>query len=342
MTWRRFAPVLLLLAVLGAAACSGSSNADTDDDATATTAAGEGGSGDDGGPSTSPAAFVPVTIEHRYGSTEVTERPERIVSLDTQWTDVLIALDAPPVAYIGDPSAPDDFPWRGDALADSTRLEATTALPREQIIEAAPDLIVVTYLAEDEQAYQDLSDIAPVISTLGDGQVDTWQAVAEAAGDVLGVGDAVADLVTEVDDQVAAVGNEVPDLAGKTFTFANYVPGDAMYVLSDPTDGANVLFSDLGLEIAPAILSAGESAPGRVTLSLEQIELLDADLVMVLTNGAAIDEIPGLGDVPAVAADDGSAVVMGYEQAVALNTPTPLSIPWALDDLRPALEAAAA
>jgi iron complex transport system substrate-binding protein len=61
---------------------------------------------------------------------------------------------------------------------------------------------------------------------------------------------------------------------------------------------------------------------------------------MVLTNGADPAEIPGYADLPAVAA--GAALEMDYAAAVALNTPTPLSIPYALDLLRPALEAAAA
>ncbi|MFT3853383.1 MAG: hypothetical protein QM733_11690 [Ilumatobacteraceae bacterium] len=83
--------------------------------------------------STPSAGFQPVTISHLYGSTEIKQRPERIVSLDTQWTDVLIALDTAPVGYLGDPNVPDGFPWRGDMLATSTRIDATNALPFEQI-----------------------------------------------------------------------------------------------------------------------------------------------------------------------------------------------------------------
>ena len=39
-----------------------------------------------------------VTVTHLYGETVVSGRPERIVSLDVQWTDVLTALGHPPVA----------------------------------------------------------------------------------------------------------------------------------------------------------------------------------------------------------------------------------------------------
>lgn len=328
----------LLALVLALAACSGSSG---DDDA-----AGESGApsttapaGDDGGADGGQASY-PVTIEHRYGTTEIAERPLRIVSLDWQWTDVLASLGAPPVAHLIDPTMGGEFPWDEGELGDSTPLEATTALPREQILAADPDLIVVTYLVEDQDDFEALDDIAPTISTLSDSQVDTRQDIAAAAGLVLGEEEAAAALVDDVEGQVAAVADELPGLEGRTFTFANYVPGDAMYVLSDPADGANVLFGQLGMEIAPAILDAEDDSPGRVKLSLENIDLLDADLVMVLTNGADTADIPGFDELPAVEA--GASLVMDYADAVALNTPTPLSIPWVLETLHPALEAAAA
>jgi iron complex transport system substrate-binding protein len=334
MASRRFlVPLLVPVLALALLACSGSSG---EDEASAgesgtTEAAGDAATGDD--------TAYPLTVEHRFGATEITERPERIVSLDWQWTDVLASLDAPPVAHLVDPTVGGDFPWDEGVLEGSTTLEATPSLPREQIIAADPDLIVVTYLVEDQADYDALDDIAPTIATLSDSQVDTWQDIAGAAGRVLGEEDAAAALVDDVEGEVQAVADALPGLEGKTFTFANYVPGDAMYVLSDPEDGANVLFGQLGMEIAPAILEAEDDSPGRVKLSLENIDMLDADLVMVLTNGADTADIPGFDELPAVEA--GAALVMGYEEAVALNTPTPLSIPWVLDTLRPALEAAA-
>ena len=47
----------------------------------------------------------PVTIEHLYGDTVIDGLPDRIVSLDMQWTDVLTALGHPPVAAIVDPAS---------------------------------------------------------------------------------------------------------------------------------------------------------------------------------------------------------------------------------------------
>ncbi len=319
---RRLVLSAVLFGALLAASCGGS------DDATTTTAA-AGGGGD----------FEPVTFEHRYGTTEVAERPERIVSLDTQWTDALLELDAPPVGYLADYNVPDGFPWRGDRLAGSTEMKATDAIPLEQVAALKPDLIVVTYFAQDQAAYEQLAAIAPTISTLSENEVDTWQEITRAAGQVVGDTDAADAVVADVEGQIDAVAVELPGLAGKTFAFANYVKGDAIYVVSDPEDGAVDFFHQLGMEISPAIIEAGAGETGRVEVGFERMDLLDADLLALLTNGEDPSSIPSYDSLPAV--KSGAVAVLDYATAVALNTPTPLSIPYGIEELRPALEAAA-
>ena len=320
---RRLALSALLLGALLAAACGGS------DDAATTSTAPVAGGGD----------FEPVSFEHRYGTTEVPTRPERIVSLDTQWTDALLALDAPPVGYLADYNVPEGFPWRGDQLAGSTEMKATDAIPLEQVAALKPDLIVVTYFAQDQAAYDQLAAIAPTISTLSDNEVDTWQEITLAAGSVVGDTGAAEAIVADVEGQIDAVAEELPGLAGKTFAFANYVKGDAIYVVSDPEDGAVDFFHQLGMEISPAILEAGAGESGRVEVGFERMDLLDADLLALLTNGEDPSTIPSYDSLPAV--QTGAVAVLDYATAVALNTPTPLSIPYGIEELRPALEAAA-
>ncbi len=324
---RRARPVLLpalLAGLLVAAACGGS-----DGGSTASSDAAASGSGD----------FDAITVEHRYGTTEITERPQRIVSLDTQWTDALLALDAPPVGYLADYNVPEGFPWRGDQLAGSTEMKATDAIPLEQVAALRPDLIVVTYFAQDQADYDQLAAIAPTISTLSDNEVDTWQEITSAAGRVLGENESAAEVAAEVEGQVDAVARDLPGLAGRTFAFANYVKGDAIYVVSDPEDGAVGFFSQLGMEISPAIIEVGAGESGRVEVGFERMDLLDADLLALLTNGEDPSSIPSYDSLPAV--KSGAVAVLDYATAVALNTPTPLSIPYGIEELRPALEAAA-
>ena len=309
-------PVLAALLVLAAVGCGSG-----DDDA-------EAGSGDSG----------TVAVEHSYGTTEVPVRPERIVTLDTQWTDVLLALDTSPVGYLADPNVEGDLPWRGDRLEGVTAIEATDSLPYERIASLQPDLILVTYLATERSDYETLSDIAPTIPSLSANQVDSWQDMARTAGRFLDASDEADALVADVDGQVAAVADALPGLDGKTFALVNFVPGEAFYVVADPDDGANVVFAQLGLELPRRLLEAADDVSGRVELSLEQASLLDADVLVLFTNGGQPTEIAGYDQLPAVVG--GAVAVLDYAEVVGLNTPTPLSVPYSLDLIRPALEAA--
>lgn len=288
----------------------------------------------------SAAEAGPVTVEHRYGSTTIESPPERIVSLDTQWTDVLVALDGPLVGAALDPVVEGGrYPWQQDLPGDVEPIPVGDALPFEAVAALQPDLIVVTWALPDEAAYERLTEIAPTIPLLGEEQVDAWQDIAQVAGQVLGRPDEAAGLVEDADRLSADVLADLPALDGKTYALANYVPGDAIYVVADPDDGAGIFFGQLGLAIDPDLLAIADGAAGRAKLSLERIDELDADVLVILTNGAAPEDIPGYATLPAVQA--GAVALLDVADITGLNTPTPLSIPHSLERIRPALEAAA-
>jgi iron complex transport system substrate-binding protein len=309
--------ILLALLTVPLAGCGGGS----DDDAT--TSPGDG-----------------IVVEHRYGTTTLDGTPRRIVSLDNQWTDVLVALDGPLVGAALDPSIDGGrYPWQADIPASVEGIPVSDAIPYEAVAALEPDLIVVTWAVTQSSEYESLSEIAPTIPLLGDEEVDAWQDIARTAGEVLGIADQAEALVAEVDQLGADVAAELPGLDGKTYALASYAPGDAIYVVADPDDGAATLFAQLGLQIDPDLLAIAGGAAGRAELSLERVDELDADLLILLTNGADPADIPGYGDLPAV--QDGAVALVDLAAVTGLNTPTPLSLPYSLERIRPALEAAA-
>ncbi|MEM8924149.1 MAG: ABC transporter substrate-binding protein [Actinomycetota bacterium] len=299
-----------------------------------------GGGDDDEG--ADPASSDPVVIEHLFGATTVPESPMRIVSLDLQWTDVLLALDAPVIAAGAHPLVEGGlFSWQTPRIGDDVEiLQVTGGVPFERIAALQPDLIVGTLAITDPETYETLSVIAPTIGPLTEQQVESWQDLAEAAGVMLRDEAAASSVIAEVDALGDELGDDFPGLAGRTLAFANYVPGAGIFVLADPDDGAGRLFAQLGLEIDPEMVELAAGTAGRTQLSVEQIGLLDSDILMMLTNDADPADIPGFAELPAVNA--GAFVILDLETAVGLNTPTPLSIPPLLDTLRPAFEAAAA
>jgi iron complex transport system substrate-binding protein len=157
---RRIFGAVTALIVLGgsAAACGdGSPSSSTDRSAESTTSGGDGG---------------PVVIRHHYGSTTLDATPRRIVSLDNQWTDVLLSLDAPLVGAALDPTIDGGrFPWQ-HVPDDVEDIAVTDAIPYEAVAALRPDLIVITWGAEHESDYDKLSQIAPTIPLLGDQEVD--------------------------------------------------------------------------------------------------------------------------------------------------------------------------
>ena len=196
----------------------------------------------------------------RYGSTTLEEPPQRIVSLDTQWTDVLVALEAPLAAAALDPYTDDGtYPWQTDMPADVERIPVEDgSIPYEAIAALDPDLIVITYYATSEADYDLLSDIAPTIPLLGDEEVDASQDIAAVAGQIIGDPGAAATLVADVDALTPTCEPNFPDSEGTTYAFANYVPGDSIYVVADPDDGAGILFGQLGMEIDPDSLAIAQ------------------------------------------------------------------------------------
>ena len=289
------------------------------------------------------AAFAPVTIEHAYGATTFDAPPERIATIGLQWTDVILAMGEEPVAHIADPNAgPGDiYPWQVGLLDDSTGLAVTSAqdIPFEQLAALDPDLILVTYLADDQAIYDRLHSIAPTIGLLGDRQVDRWQDMITVAGQFLGRPAQADEIIAGVDDVMAGAAAEYAGLEGETFSLANFVPGDAIYVVADPEDGSSVFFQQLGMVIDPDVLAAADGVSGRATFSFEQTALLDGDLLVLFTNGADPSDLVGYDQLAVVAA--GASAVVDYASVVGLNTPTPLSIPYSLDVVRPQLAAAA-
>ena len=299
------------------------------------------GGDDDDGAADANEATASVTVEHSYGSTTIDAVPERIVSIDTQWTDVLVALDAPLVGAALDPTVEGGrYPWQDVIPASVEDIPVTDTIPYEAVAALRPDLIVVSWGAAEQSDYDQLSELAPTIPLLGDEQVDTWQDMATVAGEFLGEEEQAAALIADADQQAADLAAELPGLEGKTYALANYVPGDAIYVVADPDDGAATVFAQLGLSIDPDLLALADGASGRVELSLERVGELDADLLILLTNGADPNEIPGYSGLPAV--QSGAVSVLDVPTITGLNTPTPLSVPYALEAIHPALEAAAA
>lgn len=289
----------------------------------------------------SPGGAAAATVEHAYGTTELDEVPERVVALDLQWADVLLAMGVEPVGYGADPTMPDDGPpWWEQGMDAGKALSLDDGLPMEQIAALEPDLVVGTYSIPDQRSYERLSKIAPTVAGSRGESVERWPDLVTTAGKLLDRQDRAEQVVDSVESTVDGAAEDLPQLEGKTFALAQYIVGDAMYVVADKGDGSSQLFQQLGMRMLPAVAKEGEkTGSARVEVSTERVDLLESDFLAFLVNGgdeSDLADVPGFDELPA--SRSGAAAVLDYATIVGLNTPSPLSVPHVLDQLRPYLK----
>lgn len=296
-------------------------------------------------PVESTGAF-PVTIEHRYGSTQVPAAPQRVVTVGLTDHDTVLALGVTPVAltdWFGD--QPDGvWPWARELLGDAQPVTLDSSdLNFEQIAGAAPDLILAVNSGLTQEQYDTLSQIAPTVAQSGD-HVDygtPWQEQTRIIGAALGRADRAEELVAEVEAKFAAAREQNPQFVGATGVIG-LTSADGTYYLYGPEDARARFLADLGFTLKPEIAQlAGDQF--FATVSAERFDLVDADaLVWIAATQAEIDALrsnPAYQAQPAV--QQGRDVFPPYDPlGAALSYNNVLSLPFAIDGMVPLLQAA--
>jgi iron complex transport system substrate-binding protein len=340
--WRALAALLGALLLLGGlAACSDDESSDD---------AESGQSTDDSTPTADEGAF-PVTIEHKFGETEITEQPERVVVAGLVEQDAVLALGVTPVAtteWFGEqPGA--IWPWAQDeleALGGETpeviaaEVEAGTA---EDVLSYEPDVIIATYSGLTQETYDILSQIAPTIAQPAGDLPDygvSWQDTTLTVGQALGQEERAQELVDDVEAQIADAAAEHPEFEGATAVMATPYEGIFVYASADPRGR---FLEELGFTLPEGLEEAtGEEFGGD--LSEERADLLDVDAIVWLDPADAEGPLGGplYQSLPVV--EEGREVFLDSYAEDGLGGATSfvsvLSLPYLLEGLVPMLSAA--
>lgn len=296
--------------------------------------------------STAPALAeteYPLTIEHKFGTSVIPEQPQRVATVDYAGGDNLLALGYQPltVRYWFGEYDNGVWPWAQPLLTSEPEV-IRGELNYEQIAETRPDVILAIRSGISQEDYEQLSKIAPVVAVpkgVGDFSL-TWDERARLVGRVLNKEADVEARIEDIRARMAEVDEAHPEWDGKTFAMATYWNGVGVYSAED----AGVRFiENLGLEVKPAIEDMTDKGEFYISLSEEQLPVIDADVLFWYSSDEARKQIDALALRPQLDVyKEGREIFLptNSQRNGALSYGTLLSIPVAIERLTPLIERA--
>lgn len=324
-TWRTLTGALVLT-LLGTVAACGSSSDDADSASAAQSS------------TSSSAGAFPAKVATKFGTVTVSSQPKRVVALGWGDAETALALGVQPVgesdwlAFGGDGVGP----WAKRMYDKSPEKIGTLEPEYEKIAALKPDLILDAKSSGDQTRYDILSKIAPTIGVPkgGDQYKISWQRQTTMVAQALGLGAEGKKLISDTEAKSAAAAKAHPEFKDRTITVGSRTSsGWGAYVKGT----ARIDFVQaLGFRNNPKVDAKAGSA-FSVPVSEENLELLDADLIVMAPIGVKATKItsdPLYKSLPAV--KTGHSVVFddpNLSQAFATNTV--LSVGYALEHVAP-------
>ncbi|ROP74732.1 iron-siderophore ABC transporter substrate-binding protein [Curtobacterium sp. PhB115] len=292
-------------------------------------------SGSDSSTGSSDAAF-PVSITTGLGTTTIDSQPKRVVALGWGDAETALELGVQPVgasdwlAFGGDGVGP----WLKGAYDKSPKIIQTLEPSYEDILKLNPDVILDVKSSGDKERYDKLSAIAPTVAIPkgGENYLASTEQQTTMIAKALGKVSEGKKLLSDLDDSYAAARKAHPDFEGKTAVVGAYSSeGFGAYA---STDSRSSFMKNLGFTI-PADIDKEAGKAFSVTLSDENLDLLDADLTLILPIYVDASEAEGnklFQKVPSVEAGH-SIVFDDKDVSSAFSMGTTAAIEWALDKL---------
>ena len=286
-------------------------------------------------------ATFPITMKHAYGETVINAKPEKVVTLDWNNADAVLALGIVPVgtarANWGPVTDKGLLPW-----TEAKFKELGTENPNvfndlegydyEAIAGAKPDVIVAPYSGMDEKAYKRLSEIAPTLPFKETAWKTTWREQTVEAAEALGMKTEGEKLVADTDNFIKETLAKYPNLAGKSVAMCYINAADlsnfSVYRTADPR---GAYLTDLGFTFPEKIEAQAQDKNAfyvQISAELAVESLSDTDIIITYGDDktiAALQKDAIFSKVPAV--KEGRVVVLDSNgNLAAACNPSVLSI----------------
>lgn len=299
--------------------------------------------GDSSGPA---SGGFPVTITGKFGTTSIPKRPMRVVAMSWTDADLALSLGVTPVGIATAADTPNGLePWTAAALgaAKPALFDTTNGDPLEKVAALAPDLILANRDYHLQQDYAQLSQIAPVVTYAAGPNSDSWQQNLIRSATALGLRAHAGTVIADVENGLSAQKSAHPELTGKTYSYIVAPTPSGAYTVNSAGDVSAQVLGALGMRLVPTVLGLPTSGiPGRAQISMENLNLLDADVVLAAGSTGSLADLarnPVFNDLGAVRR--GAYLPLDYTAASAMAFPSPLSLQWAIANVVPKLTTAA-
>lgn len=284
------------------------------------------------------AGTFPAKVATKFGEVTVDKQPRRIVALGWGDAETVLALGGQPVG------ASDWLPFGGEGVGpwakgmyDKKPEPIGTMEPEfEKIASLQPDLILDTKSSGDQTRYDTLKKIAPTVGVPkgGDQYKLSWEQQTTMIAAAMGVPEKGEKLIAETGKKFEAAAKAHPEFKGRTITIGSRTSeGFGVYVGGT---GRVDFVERLGFENNPkAEARAGEGF--SVSVSKENLDMLDADLTVMAPIGIPATDISGdplYKAVPSVKAGN-DLVFDDKDISQAFATDSILSVSYALEKVVP-------
>ncbi|ARJ26194.1 ABC transporter substrate-binding protein [Staphylococcus lugdunensis] len=221
-----------------------------------------------------------MKIKHAMGTTEIKGQPKRVVTLYQGATDVAVSLGVKPVGAVESWTQKPKYNYLKKALKDTTIVGQEPTPNLEEISKLKPDLIVASKV-RNEKVYDQLSKIAPTIST---DNVFKFKDTTKLMGKALGKERKADKLLKKYDDKVAAFKKDAEAKYKDAWPLsASVVNFRADHARIYAGGYAGEILSDLGFKRNKALQKEVDKGKDIIQLtSKESIPLMKADHIFVV------------------------------------------------------------
>lgn len=296
----------------------------------------------------------PIKIQHAFGTTVIAKKPVRVATVAWANHEVPLALGIIPVGFaaaqFGDDDGDGVLPWvdaRLKALGAGTPVlfDEGDGIDFEAVAATQPDVILAAYSGLSRSEYDTLSQIAPVVAYPDMPWATDWRGMIRMNSLALGMASEGEALIKNIEKDITQRIAHYPELRDKTAMFITHLDPTDLSVLRFYTanDTRVKFFTDLGLTSPHSIEQFSRSGQFSSEASIEKVDAFDDVDIFVTYGGEALRaplfNNPLMAKMRAVR--QGSLVMLGGSSLANAANPTPLSIPWVLDEYLEALATAA-